>query len=149
MCNNRNSRSCRRSCFLDAPKQEVKPANTGKHATLQAACDKHSKDPKMCYAVMNGVFKADSAWCTKGAGAKNLNCGNVRPGSGRYGDPETQWIAKNNWRKYSTLEDGIYDNVAIYAQLYEGKSVEYMRTTWAGGSYNWKATVQQSINQYT
>lgn len=116
--------------------------------TLWKACAKHANDVKMCYAVMNGVFKADSAWCTKGVGARTLNCGNLRPGSGKYGDPDIEWTPHNNWRKYNTIEDGIYDNVAVYSQLYEGTTPEYMRTTWAGGSYNWKATVQQSINQH-
>lgn len=90
---------------------------------------------------MTGVFIADSSWCTKGAGAKNNNCGNIRPGSGKYGDSDVEWKAINNWRVYTTLEDGIYDNVAIYAQLYEGKSLDYMRRVWAGGSYNWSKIV--------
>lgn len=93
---------------------------------------------------MKGVFTADSAFCTKGAGAKNNNCGNVRPGSGKYGDKDVKWIASNNWRRYKTLEDGIMDNVALYVQLYEGKSFDYMRINWAEGSYNWMNIVKST-----
>ena len=97
---------------------------------------------------MTGVFVADSSWCTKGAGARNNNCGNARPGSGKYGDPDSKWApAPGRWRNYPTLKDGINDNVALYAQLYEGSSVDYMRRVWAGGSHNWAKTVNQYLYQ--
>lgn len=112
---------------------------------LAQACDIWADDPDYCVKVMTGVFVADSSWCTAGVGAKNNNCGNMRPGSGKYGDPDVEWIASNNWRKYDTIRDGIYDNVALYSQLYEGTSVDYMRRYWAGGSYNWSAIVNSYL----
>jgi len=118
-----------------------------KYYWLADACVKHAEDPVSCLKIMEGVFVADSSWCTAGAGARNNNCGNARPGSGKYGDPDVNWTASNNWRKYETLEDGIYDNVAIYARLYEGKSIHYMSNVWAGGSQNWLNTVTQYANK--
>lgn len=90
---------------------------------------------------MNGIFMADSSFCTKGAGKTHNNCGNVRPGSGDHGDPDIEWKSVNNWRHYESIEDGIYDNVAIYAQLYEGKGWTHLKR-WAGGSSSWLANVQ-------
>ena len=121
---------------------KVKSKELTKEDILWKACEKHALNTKTCFGIMKGVFLADSGFATKGAGAKHLNPGNARPGSGKYGDKDVKWTAVNNWRHYKTLSDGIYDNTAIYAQLYEGKSVEYMRIRWAGNaSKNWSSTV--------
>ena len=132
--------------MIDPVKPEpIKPET--KEDTLWLACGKHAQDQEVCYKIMTGVFVADSSWCTKGQGKSNRNCGNIRPGSGKYGDPEIEWVSVNNFRRYATIEEGIYDNVALYAQLYEGKSIEYMRNVWAGGSLDWKRTVLKYYNQ--
>lgn len=112
-----------------------------------AACQKHSQSPNECFKVVRGIFMADSKFCTEGAGAKNNNCGNVRPGSGKYGDKDVQWESVNNWRKYKTLSDGIHDNVAVYVQLYEGKGLDYLGENWAEGSPTWIANVKHYYNQ--
>lgn len=123
------------------------PASSAeKEQFLREACQMHAKQPAQCYGIMYGVFVADSSWCTAGVGARNHNCGNARPGSGKYGDPGINWVASNNWRKYSSLRDGVFDNVALYAQLYEGTSIDYMRRNWAGGSHNWARIVSQYSN---
>jgi len=108
---------------------------------LVGACNYWAKNANKCVDIMTGVFIADSSWCTQGQGARNLNCGNVRPGSGKYGDPNVEWTNSNNFRKYESIRDGISDNVALYVQLYEGKSLAYMKEYWAGNSENWKLIV--------
>ena len=118
-----------------------------KYYWLADACIKHAEDPVSCLKIMEGVFVADSGFCTAGAGAKNNNCGNARPGSGNSGDPAVTWIARDNWRVYETIEDGIYDNVAIYAEFYEGTSIEYMHHWWSMYSPNWDVTVRQYSNK--
>ena len=113
---------------------------------LIEACSKHASNQETCPKIMKGVFQADSAQCTQGVGATNLNCGNIRPGSGKYGDPDIQWTVNNNFRKYESLSDGVFDNVALYAQLYEGQSIDYMRRVWARGGQGWADTVNQYAN---
>ena len=113
---------------------------------LSEACTKHADNVDTCPKIMKGVFVADSGVCTKGVGAKTLNCGNLRPGSGKYGDQDVRWTAYNNFRKYDTIRDGVFDNVAVYAQLYEGQSIDYMQRVWAMGSNTWGNTVRQYAN---
>ena len=125
----------------------ISPQNE-KEQMLMNACKKHAKNTNLCFDTVNGIFIADSSCGTKGAGANNNNPGNVRPGSGKYGDHEITWIRNHGWRKYKTLKDGVYDNVAIYAQLYEGSSLLQLANAWAEGSINWRYTVQKSINKY-
>jgi len=147
--------------IIGSPSEQVIPSGGGsalvayvepeehpdKYYMLADACIKHAQDPLSCLKIMEGVFVADSGFCTAGAGKTNNNCGNARPGSGKYGDSGINWIASNNWRKYETIQDGIYDNVAIYAQLYEGHTIYYMSNVWAGGSQNWLNTVTQYSNK--
>lgn len=114
-----------------------------KYQHLSNACDKYAANPASCKKIMEGVFVADSSFCTKGQGARNNNCGNMRPGSGKYGDSDISWTVYNNFRVYATLEDGIMDNVALYAQLYEGLDIRTMANKWAEGSNNWYRTVNQ------
>lgn len=101
---------------------------------------------------MRGVFRADSGFCTAGVGKRTNNCGNIRPGSGKYGDPGRNWVAESSpgngyFRKYQTLEDGIYDNVALYVQLYEGMAVRDMQRVWARAGNYWGDTVFQSLSE--
>lgn len=114
---------------------------------LVEACTKHASNQETCPKIMKGVFAADSGICTKGAGASNLNCGNIRPGSGKYGDKDVHWTVYNNFRKYATMRDGVFDNVALYAQLYEGQSIDYMQKVWARAGDHWGNTVRQYANQ--
>ena len=123
-----------------------------KEQYLIDACETQAKNPTSCFKIMRGVFKADSGFCKDGVAARTNNCGNMRPGSGKYGDKTISWTSyavpgNGYFRKYSTMKDGIFDNVALYSQLYEGKSVEYMRDVWAHAGQNWANTVYQSINQ--
>lgn len=122
-----------------------------KYQHLTDACNKYAKNPSSCFKIMRGVFKADSGFCKNGVAARTNNCGNMRPGTGKYGDKTINWtsypvLGNGYFRQYATIKDGIYDNVALYSQLYEGTSVEYMRNVWAHAGQNWANTVYQSIN---
>jgi hypothetical protein len=117
-----------------------------KHEILRNECRLKAQDGDSCYRIMEGVFIADSGFCTEGIGARTNNCGNIRPGSGKYGDSDVKWTVDTNFRSYATIEDGIKDNVSLYVQLYEGMSIWNMSRVWAGGSDDWYRTVNQYAN---
>ena len=139
---------------LDAkidPIQEQPELITDIDVLLKEACDEHADETVSCQKIMKGVFQADSGQCTKGVGASTLNCGNMRPGSGTYGDPDIEWTiydapGNGQFRKYATLRDGVFDNVALYSQLYEGTSIAYMQKVWATAGDWWGDTVRQYAN---
>ena len=81
---------------------------------------------------MDAIFQHDSAWSTAaGVGKDYNNPGNIKCRS----TPEHGAVCATRpngikWSKFETLKDGIYGNVALFADRYSNRGAEYVIDVW-------------------
>lgn len=100
---------------------------------LLSACDKYAPDDRKCVCINNAIFVQDSAWATKGVGAKTNNPCNMRPAGENSPILAGVHVAlgNGNFAKFSTLRDGVEACVELYARKYRGKSPSTIVAVWA------------------
>lgn len=81
---------------------------------------------------MDAIFTHDSDWSTDpGVGKDYNNPGNMKCRS----KPEHNATCSTRpnglkWSKFPTLKDGIYGNVALFADRYSNKGAQYIIDAW-------------------
>lgn len=111
-----------------------------KKGVLKEACDALAPNDDKCFCVMDAVFTSDSQWGTANnkdgspsVGKRFNNPGNLRCIStdSPYHGQCVAVPSNGAFEKFTTLKQGVYAAVDVYARMYSGLPAHDLTFKWA------------------